>query len=412
VNGAERRVAITGLGVKSPAGSTVKEAFDQVLSGNSAARLVDELAGHGRHTTIACPVHGFVPEDYFDRREARGMDRSAQLGLAAAADAMDDSGLEAPHGSQRWGVIVGTGGVGTVSATVETAVAQLQDAPGKISAYTAAMLMPSSTAARISMRFGLNGPALTLAAACASGTVALGEGMRLIREGVLDVVIAGGTEAPLTSMVMEGFHKAGALTRRMDDPSSASRPFDVDRDGFVLGEGAAFLILERWDLAQARGAHIHAELAGYGNNSDAHHIVAPVEDGSLAAACMADAMATARVSPADVGHINAHGTSTVRNDRAEARAILRCFGGEAPAITAPKGVVGHMMGAAGAFEAVITVMSLATGLIPPVANHVGQDGDALLDVVAGEPRRVAPAAALSNSFGFGGHNASLVLRPA
>jgi 3-oxoacyl-[acyl-carrier-protein] synthase II len=398
------------MGVKTPAGTTVKESFATVLDGKSVVRHVDALAG----ADVTIPIAGIVPEfdtePYFSRRERLGLDRTAQLGLAAAIDAARDSGLEFGQFDDRCGVCVGIGGVAT-SGTAENVTKARLETGRRLGPFTVPMLMPSATAARIGLRLGITGPSITYATACASGSTAIGEALRAIKSGTLDVVLAGGTESGVTPLVIEGFAQVGALSRRVADPGAASRPFDEDRDGFVLGEGAAFLVLERWDLAAARGAHIYAELAGYGSNSDAHHIVAPDPSGDAAARCMAAALAEARVDPGLVGHVNAHGTATVRNDAAEAVALARCFGSQIPPVTATKGITGHMIGGAGAFEAVVTALSVHQGLVPPVANHGRWPDPVPLDVVAGEPRVIRRAPAISNSFGFGGHNATLVVRP-
>jgi 3-oxoacyl-[acyl-carrier-protein] synthase II len=406
--GGRIRVAVTGLGVKTPAGVSVTEAFERVLSGKPTAQFVNALVG--QNVPFACVVPDFDTTPYFSVRQRNGLDRAARLGLAAAVDALADSGLAAEATTDRWGVFVGTGGVGVVAGTGIAVTAELRGRRG-VTAYTLPMLMPSATAARIGIRFGVRGPANTYGTACASGATAIGEAVRAIRAGALDVVVVGGVDSCVLPMIMTAFERVGALSRRADDPAGASRPFDADRDGFVMAEGAAFLVLERWEHAAARGARVYAEMGGYGANSDAYHIVAPAPDGAAAAACMAAALDDARIDRRDVGHINAHGTSTVLNDAAEATAIVRCFTANTPPVTAPKGVVGHMIGGAGAFEAVMSVLTVRSGLVPPVANHVGQSGPNVVDVVADEPRDVGPAAAVSNSFGFGGHNASLVFLP-
>ncbi len=405
------RVAITGIGAKTPAGTTAAESFATVVNGKSVARRVDALA----EADVAIPIAGIVPEfdtePYFSRRQRIGLDRTAELGLAAAIDAARDSGLDFGRLDDRCGVCVGIGGVAT-SGTAENVTRARIETGRRLGPFTVPTLMPSATAARIGLSLGITGPSITYATACASGSTAIGEALRAIKSGSLDVVVAGGTESGVTPFVMEGFQQCGALSRRVSDPGAASRPFDEDRDGFVMGEGAAFLVLERWERAAARGARIYAELGGYGSNSDAHHIVAPDPSGDAAARCMTAALAQARVDPGQVGHVNAHGTSTVRNDAAEAVALARCFDGRIPPVTATKGITGHMIGGAGAFEAVVTTLSVQQGLVPPVANHHRWPGPEPLDVVAEEPRLIGRAPAISNSFGFGGHNATLAFLPA
>jgi len=408
------RVAITGLGLKSPAGCTTADAFNLVLAGHGTAReLKDMVVAESR--VIGCRVPAFRREGYFTIRELRGLDTTTIFGIAAAVDAVADAGLSAAalrESATRWGVLVGTGGAGLTAETDRILRPGDGTAP-RIGANSVPTLMPSATGARISIRLGITGASFTVASACASAATAIGEAMRMVRGGLLDGVITGGTEAPISPAVLEGFHRLAAMSRRTADPAAASRPFDADRDGFVMGEGAAFLVLERMDLAIARGAHIYAELAGYGTNCDAYHIVAPIQDGSAASACIDAALDDANLLPGEIGHISAHGTSTIRNDHAEACAIVRCFGETGPPVTAVKGAVGHMMGAAGAFAAVISAMSVDTGLVPPIANHERQEDDGpRLDIVTGTPRKVPSGPALLNAFGFGGHNTCLVLRPA
>jgi len=273
------------------------------------------------------------------------------------------------------------------------------------------MMMPNATAGVISMRFGFTGPAFCIATACAAGTNAIGEGARLIRDGSADVVVAGGTEYPLTHITVAAFARMGALSTRNDEPALASRPFDAARDGFVMAEGAGFVVLESLERALGRGAHVQGEVAGYGRNSDAYHITAPSPGGSGAAACMQQALDDAGIGPDDVVHINAHGTSTELNDAAEAEAVRKVFGDASPPVTSSKGVFGHMIAGAGAAEAIVALCSIRDGVVPPTANleHLGDDIG--LDVVAGSPSEVGTGPALSNSFGFGGHNGTLVIGP-
>jgi 3-oxoacyl-[acyl-carrier-protein] synthase II len=273
------------------------------------------------------------------------------------------------------------------------------------------MMMANATAALIGMKFGWTGPNFCVATACAAGSHGVGEGARLIREGSADVVLAGGSEAAVTPIAIAAFARMGALSGRHDAPELASRPFDIARDGFVIGEGAAFLVLERWDRAVARGARIYGEVAGYGRNADAHHITAPSPGGVGAAACMQQALDDSGLTPSEIGHVNAHGTSTDLNDLAEAQAIRKVFGDDAPPVTSNKGVLGHMIAGAGAAEAVASMLSIRDGIVPPTANFENLGDDIALDVVAGSVREIGPQPVISNSFGFGGHNASLVLTP-
>lgn len=403
------RVAVTGLGVKTPAGLTVEEAMETLLAGKSTAATLPELVEGRSPVTFACRVPGFDPSAYVAVRESRQMDRAAVLMLAAAIDAVRAAGLAGAPGDEL-GVSVGIGAAG-----LDVAAEVVRDhgaEPGEMPVYTVLRIMANAPAARIGLRLGARKSCLTYSTACASGATAIGEAVRKIRDGELERVVAGGVDSAVSPLVLAAFSRVGALSQRNDDPAAASRPFDRDRDGFVMGEGAAALVLERWETAVARGAPILGEVLGYASTSDAHHIVAPVQDGSTAADCMRLALADAGLRPADVGHVNAHGTATVLNDRAEARGIAACFGDDMPPVTATKGVTGHLVGGAGAFEAAMGLVCAARGLVPPVANLGGGPDADLLDLVAGEPRRIAPAPVLSNSFGFGGHNACLVLAPA
>ncbi|SCL26638.1 3-oxoacyl-[acyl-carrier-protein] synthase II [Micromonospora nigra] len=405
------RVAVTGIGVKTPAGNDVKELADRLAEGRSTAATVPELAAHDLAVTFACRVPEFDHTPYVTLRELRQLDRTTYLAVAAATDAVTAAGLNPLPDPERVGVSVGIGAGGLVAA--EELMGEYGDRPTRVPAYTVPRMMANAAAARVAIRIGARGPALTYVSACASGAAAIGEAMQKIRSGELSVVVAGGSEAPVSPVVVSSFARMRAMSERNDDPEAASRPFDAARDGFVMGEGAAFLVLENWTHARARGAEILGELLGYGANSDAHHIVAPRPDGTVAATCMRRALADAGLTPAQVGHVNAHGTATPHNDLAEALAIVDCFGPEGPPVTASKGVLGHSLGAAGAVEAVVTLLSAVSGAVPPVANFVrGDETTALLDVVSGAPRSIPPQPALSNSFAFGGHNVSLVLAPA
>lgn len=271
------------------------------------------------------------------------------------------------------------------------------------------MMMTNATAGVISIQFGWTGPSLCITTACAASANAVGEAVRLIREGSADVAIAGGSESAITPTAIAAFARAGALSGRNDEPTRASRPFDTGRDGFVMGEGAAFLMLERWEHAEARGATILGELLGYGRNCDAYHITAPAPGGAGAVQCMGLALADAGLTPADIGHVNTHGTSTPLGDVGESEAILKVFGSNAPPITSTKGVTGHLVGAAGATEAIATLLACRDGIVPPVANYEDPDPEIHADVVHGEPRPITSKIGLSNSFGFGGHNATLIV---
>lgn len=400
------RVVVTGMGVKSPAGNTVEEVFAAVLAGKSFATTIPGLADAQVPISIGCPLAPFEPGDYFGGRELRTLDRTSQIGLAAAIDAVADAGDLPAEGC---GVYLGTGGGGF--ATLESLIVGHTLGREKVPVHAVPTLMSSSTASRIAIRYGFRGPCLTYNTACASGTTAIGEALHAIRSGVVGSAVAGGLDALLSPLAMHAFARVGALSERTHSPSEASRPFDADRDGFVMGEGAAFLVLERADLAEARGARIYGEVSGYAANCDANHIVAPLRDGSVAAECMRAALLDAGLTAGEIGHVNAHGTSTPHNDSAEAAALHACFDGRRLPVTSTKGVTGHLVGGAGALEAVIALMSAREGIVPPTANFEGGPEAELVDVVHGEPRSIAVAPVLSNSFGFGGSNACLVLSP-
>ncbi|MFE3460167.1 beta-ketoacyl-[acyl-carrier-protein] synthase family protein [Nocardiopsis aegyptia] len=407
---ARGRVAITGVGTKSPAGLDPEELADAVLRAGPTAAEVDEFVAADLAVTFASRVPEFDTERYLRRRDLSKMDRAAVLGTCAAADAVRAAGLDGAVACERLGVAVGMAAGGLTAA--ENVMGTHGDRPREVPAFTVPRIMPSSLAARIGLSLGARGPALTYTTACASGANAIGEAALMIRSGRLDAVVAGGAEATVSPVIMSSFARLGALSRRNDEPAQACRPFDADRDGFVMGEGAAFLVLERWEHALARGTTILGELLGYGTNSDAFHMVAPREDGSVAADCMRAALADAGLAPDEVGHINAHGTSTVHNDRAEANAITRCFGTSGPPVTSSKGVLGHSLGAAGAMEAAVALACADRGLVPPVTNFTKADADTDgLWIVSGRPEEIDRAPAVSNSFGFGGHNATLVLAP-
>jgi 3-oxoacyl-[acyl-carrier-protein] synthase II len=403
------RVAVTGVGVKSPAGNDLDTFWATLLAGKSAAGVVTRLVEASVSVPIACEVRDFDPVAYLGTKEARQADRVAQLGVAAAADALADAGAVDADPS-RCAVVAGTG-VGGLSTQEDEERVMFERGPSRVSPRLVPMMMANATAALIGMRNGWTGPNLCVATACAAGTHAVGEGFRLVRDGSAEVVLAGGAEAAITPVAIAAFARMGALSGRVDDPERASRPFDAARDGFVMGEGAAFLVLERWESAVARGARIYGEVLGYGRNADAYHITAPSPDGSGAVACMELALEDAGLRPSDIGHVNAHGTSTPLNDAAEALALAKVFGGAVPPVTSTKGATGHLIGAAGAVEAVASLLAMQHGLVPPTANHEATDPDIALDVVAGTPREVAPAPVISNSFGFGGHNATIVLGP-
>jgi 3-oxoacyl-[acyl-carrier-protein] synthase II len=377
--------------------------------GRGVAAEVEGFDASSLPVTIACEVRRFDPTDYVTAREARRLDRAVQLAVGAGIDAVADAGA-VDAGSDRCGVVVGTGlgGIQTLLRQLETC---LLDSPERLSPLGVPMLMPNAAAANLAMLLGWTGPNLCVSTACAAGAHAIGEAARLVQDGAADVVLAGGTESCVTAFAIGSFWRMGVLSERNDAPAESCRPFDRTRDGFVLGEGAGFVVVEDWQSAARRGAEIHAELVGYGRNCDATHVSSPSPGGAGAALCMELALSDAGIAPSDVCHINAHGTGTELNDEREAQAIVKVFGADAPPVTAPKGVVGHLLGGAGAVEAVAAVLSLEHRLAPPTANFVDAGPEMPLDVVAGEPRALPGGVVLSNSFGFGGHNASLLFGP-
>jgi 3-oxoacyl-[acyl-carrier-protein] synthase II len=403
------RVAVTGLGVKTPAGTDLDTFWSRLLSGRSTAATIERYDPSAMPVRIGCEVRDFDPTAYVGAKEARRMDRVTQFGVAAAADALADAG-DPGADPARCAVIFGTGIGGLITLEEQIAV-YLDKGAARVSPFLVPMMMTNATAGTVAMQLGWTGPNLCISTACAASAHAIGEAARLIRDESSDVVLTGGSESSMTPTAISAFARMTALSGRNDDPEHASRPFDAARDGFVMGEGAAALVLERWDRAVARGARIYGEIVGYGRNADAYHITAPSPGGEGAAACMQLALDDAGLSPADLSHVNAHGTSTPLNDAAEAEAIRKVFGEAAPPVTSTKGVTGHLVGAAGATEAVACLLALRSASVPPTANLEQIGDDIQLDIVSGEPRSITPAPALSNSFGFGGHNASLIFAP-
>jgi 3-oxoacyl-[acyl-carrier-protein] synthase II len=403
------KVAITGVGIACPAGLTVDEVFDRVMEARSMAAPIEAFDASPLPVGFACETRGVDFEAHVGPKEVRRIDRAGLLGVAAANDAIAAAG-DLGADPARVSVIAGTGVGGLTTLEHEVGV-HLERGPKRVSPFLVPMMMTNATAGLISMKHGFTGASLCVSTACASGANAIGEGWRMIRDGSAEVVVCGGTEAAITPTSMAAFARMGALSTRSDDPTAASRPFDTGRDGFVMGDGAAFLVLEPWDRAEARGATIYGELAGYGRTCDAHHITAPAPGGVGAIACMEQALAGAGLDPSAITHINAHGTSTPLNDAAEAEAITKVFGSSGPPVTSTKGVTGHLVGAAGAVEAVIGLACATRGTVPPIANLTERDPAITIDLVQDEARTITPGPVLSNSFGFGGHNATLVLAP-
>jgi 3-oxoacyl-[acyl-carrier-protein] synthase II len=405
-----RRVVVTGLGMVSPLGTSVSDSWDGLLAGRSGAGPITQFDTSGFAVTFACEVKGLDVADVVDVKSARRMDRCTHLLLAAAREAERDSGLAIAAEADAVGAAIGTalGGV----ASFENAVRHLAErGPDRVSPFAIVQTLPNLAAGWVSIELGTRGPLLTQSTACAASNMSLGDGFDAIRLGRADVMLCGGTEAPVTPMAVSGFAAMRALSTRNDDPEAASRPFDADRDGFVIAEGAAVLVLEELDHARARGARIYAEIAGYGVSSDANHVSDPDPVGANAARAVQMALADADLRPDEIGYVNAHGTSTPAGDAAETRVLKLVFGDPAPPpVSSTKGATGHTLGAAGATEAVFTVLALHHGVLPPTINHHGADPECDLDYVAEGARTARVGAALSNSFGFGGHNSVVAFR--
>ncbi|NLE75521.1 MAG: beta-ketoacyl-ACP synthase II [Chloroflexi bacterium] len=405
-----QRVVVTGVGMITPLGLDAPSTWAALLAGQSGVGPITAFDAVDLKTQIAAQVKGFDPDQVLERREARRMDRFAQLGLAATQEAVVDAGLDVnSHDPYRVGVVLGSaiGGVGTL---LEQADTLRERGPRRISPYTVPALMLNAAAAQVSILLGVCGPNLALATACATGGHSVGEAAAIIRRGAADVMIAGASEAALVRLAIAGFDNVGAMSRRNEAPAAASRPFDAGRDGFVPGEGAGVLVLERLDQARSRGARTYAEVLGYGNSDDGFHITAPEEDGRGAARAMQSALEDANLPPECVGYINAHGTSTPLNDLTETRAIKAVFGPHAYrlAVSSTKSMIGHLMGAAGAVEAVVSVLALQHKVLPPTINQEMPDPQCDLDYVPNQARPARVDVVMSNSFGFGGHNAALL----
>jgi len=405
-----RRVVVTGMGCVSPVGNTVQETWKALLAGTSGSGPITIFDASQHKTRFAAEVKGFDPGSLFGTRESRKMDRFTQFGTAATLEALEESGLKIDDSNKdRVGVLIGSG-IGGIGTIMEQAEILKNRGPERVSPFLVPMMIADSAAGMLAIRVGARGPNMSLATACASGNNAIGEALEMIRRDAADVMIAGASEAALVSITMAGMNVMGALSTRNDDPKTASRPFDKDRDGFLMGEGAGVLILESLEYAQGRGANILAEVTGYGTTDDAHHISAPAENGAGAAMSMKLALEDAGLDVTKVDYINAHGTSTPLNDKSETAAIKTVFGQQAynVPISSTKSMTGHLLGASGAVEAVFSIMAMREGIIPATINYSTPDPDCDLDIVPNDSRKVLINNAMSNSFGFGGHNATLV----
>ncbi|MEE8482182.1 MAG: beta-ketoacyl-ACP synthase II [Acidiferrobacterales bacterium] len=408
----KRRVVITGIGIVSPVGLNLDQNWANITSGVSGIDRITRFDATGYPSTIAGEVKDLKIDDYIAAKDARRMDRFIQLGIIAGMQAMDDSGLEVTDENQyRIGVHIGSG-IGGLDSIENTTLTLHQKGVRRVSPFYVPGSIINMISGNLSIRYGLKGPNLAMVTACTTATHAIGDAGRLIEYGDVDVMVAGGSEAPVTPTGLAGFGNARALSTRNDDPKTASRPWDTDRDGFVISEGGGVVVLEELEHAKARGARIYAELVGFGMSGDAYHITSPVADGEGAARCMVNAMRNAGINTTDIDYINAHGTSTPLGDAAETKAVKSCFGDHAGkiAVSSTKSMTGHLLGAAGGIEAIYTAMAIYKQVAPPTINIINQDPECDLDFVPGSARDMEIKIALSNSFGFGGTNGTLVLR--
>ncbi|MCM3143112.1 beta-ketoacyl-ACP synthase II [Brevibacillus sp. MER 51] len=408
----KRRVVITGVGVVSPVGNDAQTFWNSLLEGKSGIDRVAAFDASDYPTQIAGEVKNFDPEQYMDKKDIRRTDRFVQFGLAAAKMAVEDAKLEiTPENAERVGVYIGSG-IGGLTTWEEQHSVLLEKGPRRVSPFFIPMLIANMASGAVSIQYGAKGPTSSAITACATGTNAIGDALRLIQFDHADVMIAGGAEATVRPMAFAGFCSAKAMSTRNDEPQKASRPFDQDRDGFVMGEGAGVLILEELEHAKKRGATIIAEVIGYGMSADAHHITSPSPGGEGAARCMASALKDAGVDPTEVQYINAHGTSTDQGDIAETQAIKRVFGEHAYklAVSSTKSMTGHLLGATGGVEAIATAYALRDQVLPPTINLENPDPECDLDYVPNHARKATVNVAVSNTFGFGGHNATIVLK--
>jgi 3-oxoacyl-[acyl-carrier-protein] synthase II len=407
-----RRVVVTGLGIVSPVGIGVSEAWKNIVAGQSGITRISRFDASTFSSQIAGEVKGFDPAQYLSAKEARRFDTFIHYGLAASIEALKDSGLDLEREAREMiGVCVGSG-IGGLPLIEDTHNAYLAGGPRKITPFFVPGSIINMISGQLSIMYGLKGPNLAVVTACTTANHSIGEAGRLIEYGDADVMVAGGSESCVSPLGVGGFCAARALSGRNDDPARASRPWDRDRDGFVLGEGAGVLVLEEMEHAKKRGARIYCELAGYGMSADAHHITAPCEDGEGAVRCMANALRNAGLNRDQVDYVNAHGTSTSLGDVAETVAVKNCFGDHAKklAISSTKSMTGHLLGAAGGVEAAFSVLAIHDQVAPPTINLVNPDPQCDLDYVPNAARKMKIDVALSNSFGFGGTNGSLVFR--
>jgi 3-oxoacyl-[acyl-carrier-protein] synthase II len=406
-----KRVVVTGTGCISPLGLNVPETWAALLAGKSGAGPITHFDASNHKTKFAAEVKGFDPVARFGTREARKMDRFTQFAVAAAAEAIQEAGLVIDETNRdRVGILIGTG-IGGISTMLDNYALLLERGPDRVSPFLVPMMISDSAAGVLAIRTGARGPNMSLQTACATGTNAMGEAAEMIRRGAADIMLVGSSEAGIVSLAMAGLNVMTALSTRNDAPERASRPFDKDRDGFLMGEGAGMLVLESLESAQTRGVKILCEFVGYGTSDDAYHISAPAENGAGAALSMQLALDDAKLSAVDIDYINAHGTSTQLNDKSETAAIKKVFGEQAYSIpvSSTKSMTGHLLGASGSIEAVICTRVVNENILPATINYETPDPACDLDYVPNKPRPAQPNFVMSNSFGFGGHNASLIM---
>jgi 3-oxoacyl-[acyl-carrier-protein] synthase II len=406
-----KRVVVTGLGCITPVGNDIDMMWNNITAGNSGAGQITHFDASQHRTKIAAEVKGFDGNTLFGHKDARRMDRFTQFALAAALQAVESSRLKITDDNRdRIGIVIGSG-IGGMSTMNEQMDICYERGPTRVSPFLVPMMLLDSAAGMTAIYLGVRGLNMAVSTACATGTNAVGEASEVIRRGSADVILAGGSDAVIIPIAMAGLSNMGALSKRNDDPQRASRPFDLNRDGFVMGEGAAVMVLEELEFAQARGAQILAEISGYGATNDAFHISAPAENGAGAALCMEAALNNAGMAINDIDYINAHGTSTFLNDRSETAAIKTVFGDRAYRIpvSSTKSMTGHLLGASGALEAVICVKALQDEIVPATVNYENPDPECDLDYVPNQARSIKIRNIMSNSFGFGGHNATIIL---
>ncbi|MCU7960594.1 MAG: beta-ketoacyl-ACP synthase II [gamma proteobacterium symbiont of Bathyaustriella thionipta] len=405
----ERRVVVTGLGIISPVGLNIKQSWDNILAGKSGIQTITHFDVEPFATRFGGPIYGFEITDYITRKDSRKMDKFIHYGMAAGIQAMQDAGLEIPEDkAERYGVAIGSG-IGGITGIETSYGAYLNGGPRKISPFFVPANIINMVAGNLSIKYGMQGPNYSIVSACSTGTHNIGEAARMIRSGSVDAMLAGGAEMATSPVGLGGFAAARALSRRNDDPEKASRPFDAERDGFVLSDGAGVIVIEELEHARQRGAHIYCELAGSGMNSDAYHMTSPSPNGQGAANCMKIAMNDAGFNANEVDYVNAHGTSTPAGDKAETQGVKAAFDDHAykVAISSTKSMTGHLLGAAGGVEAIFTILAIRDQVAPPTINLETPDPDCDLDYVPNSAREMKIERAISNSFGFGGTNGTV-----